>query len=74
MKDQVYNTLRLGLNVRRMRHGMRLTQVQLAEKLGCSSRTVSAIEHGKRDMTVEMLFALSRALGCSVQELLLGVD
>ena len=73
MKDQVYNSLRLGLNVRRMRHGMRLTQAQLAEKVGCHSRTISAIEHGRRDVTVEMLFELSQALGCPMQELLLGV-
>ena len=73
MKDQVYNRLRLGLNVRRMRHGMRLTQAQLASVLKCSSKTVSDIERGKRDITVNMLFDLCRALNCPVQELLLGV-
>ena len=73
MQNQDYDSLRLGLNVRRMRHGMRLTQVQLASKLGCSSRTVSDIERGKRDISVNMLFDLSQALGCPVQELLLGV-
>jgi len=73
MKDQVYNRLRLGLNVRRMRHGMRLTQAQLASVLKCSSKTVSDIERGKRDISVNMLFDLCRALNCPVQELLLGV-
>ena len=73
MKDQVYNRLRLGLNVRRMRHGMRLTQAQLASVLKCSSKTVSDIERGKRDISMNMLFDLCRALNCPVQELLLGV-
>ena len=73
MKDQVYNRLRLGLNVRRMRHGMRLTQAQLASVLKCSSKTVSDIELGKRDISANMLFDLCRALNCPVQELLLGV-
>ena len=73
MKDQVYNRLRLGLNVRRMRHGMRLTQAQLASVLKCSSKTVSDIERGKRDISVNMLFDLCRVLNCPVQELLLGV-
>ena len=73
MKDQVYNRLRLGLNVRRMRHGMRRTQAQLASVLKGSSKTVSDIERGKRDISVNMLFDLCRALNCPVQELLLGV-
>lgn len=74
MNNQVYDRLRLGLNVRRMRHGMRLTQAELAAKVGCGARTISAIERGQRDVSVETLFALCRALGCPVQELLLGVE
>ena len=74
MSNQVYNRVRLGLNVRRWRHGMRLTQAELAEKLGCTAQTVSAIEHGKRDMSVNMLFDLCRVLGCPAKELLLGVE
>lgn len=73
MKDQVYNRLRLGLNVRRLRHGMRLTQEELAVRIGCSSRTVSAIERGKQNLSVNMLFDLCRALACHVHELLLGL-
>lgn len=73
MNEQVYDRLRLGLNVRRLRHGMRLTQGELAARIGCGNRLISAIERGQRDISVEMLFALCRALECPVQELLLGV-
>ncbi len=41
MSKAVYNTLRLGLNVRRRRHVMRLTQAQLAERVGCAAKTIS---------------------------------
>ena len=74
MKETVYNQLRLGLNIRMRRHLMKLTQVQLAEKVGCSKGTISALERGQRDMSVEMLFALSRALEYPVQEMLAGVE
>ena len=74
MNEQIYDRLRLGLNVRRLRHGMRLTQVELAAKVGCGTRTISDIERGKQNISVEMLFALCRELGCPVRELLLGVE
>lgn len=71
---QVYNQVRLGLNIRMRRHILKLTQAQLAEKAGCAMSTVSALERGKRDISVELLFALSRALDCPVRELLLNVE
>ena len=74
MNEQIYDRLRLGLNVRRLRHGMRLTQAELAAKVGCGTRTISDIERGKQNISVEMLFALCRGLGCPVSELLLGVE
>ncbi len=74
MNDQIDYRIRLGLNIRRWRHGMRFTQEELAAKLGCSSKTISAIERGKQNLSVSMLFALCRVLHCPVQELLLGVE
>ena len=46
MEKQSYNRVRLGLNVRRWRHGMQLTQAELVGKLGCSAPMLSAIERG----------------------------
>ena len=68
------NLLRLGLNIRRWRHGMRLTQAELAAKVGCGKGTILAIEHGRRDVSVGMLFRLSSALTCPLKELLQGVE
>lgn len=73
MNEQVYDRLRLGLNIQRWRHGRRMTQAELAEKAGCTQRTVSALERGEQNISVNMLFTLCRALECPVQELLLGV-
>ena len=73
MEKTDVNLLRLGLNIRRWRHGRRMTQVQLGERVGCASRTISAMERGRRDVSIETLFRLCRALDCPVQELLLGV-
>lgn len=74
MNETVYNTHRLGLNVRRRRHVMRLTQVQLAGRVGCAAKTISAIERGRAKLSVNMLFSLGRALEWDVKELLMGVE
>ena len=72
--EQFYNQLRLGLNIRMRRHIMRMTQAKLAEKIGCTVATISAIERGKRDLSVEMLFALCRALEYTTADILRGVE
>lgn len=74
MIKQRYDQLRLGLNIRRRRHGMRLTQAELGVKVGCTARTISAIERGQREVSIGLVFNLSRALDCPVQELLLGME
>ena len=66
--------LRLGLNIRMRRHVMKLTQAELAQKLGCTNGTISDWERGKRDISVNMLFNLSRALECPIRALLLDVE
>lgn len=71
---QVYNQLRLGLNIRMRRHVMKMTQAQLAEKVGCNVSTISALERGRREISVERLFAISRALEYPIRELLMNVE
>lgn len=55
--------------VREQRERAGLTQQALAERAGLSLRTVAYVEGG-RGMKVETLTAISRALGCSLDDLL----
>ncbi len=55
----------------RARAGM--TQKQLADELGVAQQTVWYYENGKRDVKASVLVAMSKALGCTVSELL-GLD
>lgn len=47
-----------------------LTQKQLADKLGVTQQTIWYYENGKREMKSSVLVSMSKALGCSVSELL----
>ncbi len=73
MSEPVYNQLRLGLSIRMRRHILDLTQKELAAKIGCSTQTLSLVERGKQDISVDMLMRLCRALSCSAKDLLMGV-
>lgn len=50
-----------------------LTQRELADKLNVTQQTIWYYEHGKREMKSSVLIALSKALDCSIAELL-GID
>lgn len=47
-----------------------LTQVELAEKIGCTQKDVSRWENGKHDPTLEIAEKLARALGRTIGDLL----
>ena len=53
-----------------MRKRAGLTQQQLAEKIGVTQQTIWYYENGRREMKSSVLVELSKALGCSVSELL----
>lgn len=72
--ESSFNQLRLGLNIRLRRKLMRLTQAELAQRVGCGVQTISDIERGKRPISVNMLFSLSRSMGFPVSEMLQGVE
>ena len=56
-----------------MRERAGLTQAQLAEKLGVTQQTIWYYEKGRREMKSGVLIALSKALDCSISDLL-GID
>ena len=47
-----------------------LTQVQLAEMLGCQQQSISDWETGRSIPTMRSLSKLSKALSCSIADLL----
>lgn len=67
------NYQRLGLNIRHYRHTRQITQIELAELVGCSVGTISKLEHGQYKPSVELIFQVAHALGCRASELVEGV-
>ena len=62
----------LGAKIRTERKNMRLTQEQLAERVGVSTNFIGQIERGERKLSLETLVALANALGTGVDYLLSG--
>ncbi len=63
----------LGKRMATLRRSRGMTQVQLAEMLGCSQQRVVSLEKGRRRVPVTDLPTLSKALGISIAELI-GVE
>ena len=61
-----------GAAVKRLREEKNMTQAELAQKIGVSSKTVSKWETGKGLPDISLLQPLAQALGISVIELMNG--
>ena len=66
------NTYVTGATVKQLRESRNLTQAELAEKIGVSSKTISKWETAKGLPDISLLQPLSKALGISVIELMNG--
>ena len=66
------NTYVTGNTIRQLREGRKLTQAELGERIGVSSKTVSKWETGKGLPDISLLQPLAQALGISVIELMNG--
>ena len=66
------NTYVTGTTVKQLREARKLTQSELAEQIGVSSKTVSKWETAKGLPDITLLQPLSQALGISVVELMNG--
>ena len=66
------NTYVTGATIRRLRESRNLTQAELAERIGVSSKTVSKWETGKGLPDISRLQPLAGALGVSLIELMNG--
>ena len=66
------NTYVTGTTIKELREKRKLTQAELAEKIGVSSKTVSKWETAKGLPDISLLQPLAGALGISVIELMSG--
>ena len=66
------NTYVTGVTIKSLREKQKLTQVQLAEKIGVSSKTISKWETAKGLPDISLLQPIAQALNISVIELMNG--
>lgn len=66
------NTYVTGAAIKQLREERKITQAELAERIGVSSKTVSKWETGKGLPDISLLQPLAQALGVSVIELMNG--
>jgi transcriptional regulator with XRE-family HTH domain len=64
---------RLGLNIRRRRISLGLSQQRLAERTEIARSTLSLYENGRREVKLGALVRLTGVLGVSVEDLQEGV-
>ena len=69
---EAMNTYVTGTTIKQLRESRRLTQAELGEKIGVSSKTISKWETAKGLPDISLLQPLAQALGISVIELMNG--
>ena len=62
------NLMKFGKRLRELRKQKKLTQEELAEKIGFSPNFVGMIERGERNTTVENLFSIANVLEVSLSD------
>ena len=58
-----------NLRIKAARAGLDVSQAELAEKVGVSRQTISAIEKGDYNPTINLCIAICKALGKTLDEL-----
>jgi transcriptional regulator with XRE-family HTH domain len=61
--------VRLGKQIRRLRHEHELSQEKVAERAALDSKHYQAIEGGRTNGTIASLVGIARALGVKVADL-----
>ncbi len=59
-----------GLKVRMKRFEMEMTQEEIAEKAGMHPTYLGSVERGERNISLENIIALAKALNCSPKDLM----
>lgn len=58
------------MNLKQLREQAGLTQIQLAERIGCDQSVISRIESGQRALTLDRLKSIAKALQIPLAQLL----
>ncbi len=72
MEQKKLDPKKVGKFIAQIREEKKLTQSELAHKLGVSNKAISKWECGRGLPEITMLLPLSEELGVSVKELLIG--
>ena len=65
---------KLGASIRLRREALGLSQESLAQKAGLHRTYIGSVERGERNVGLDNIIAIARALGCQPSELLRGVS
>lgn len=66
------DTNKIGSFIKELRNSQNMTQKDLAQKINCTDKAISRWETGRGVPEVSLLMPLSKTLGVSVNELLMG--
>lgn len=61
--------IRFGKNVKKFRKRLKLTQEELGNLAGLHKTYISSVEHGERNISLVNIYNISKALKCSVCDL-----
>ncbi|HMN14933.1 MAG TPA: helix-turn-helix transcriptional regulator [Bellilinea sp.] len=64
----------VGRNVRRLRKRLGFSQEVLAERATLHRTYIGALERGERNVSLENLVRIARALNVEISELFVGID
>lgn len=62
--QEILESIGERIRARRLKKGM--TQLDLANAVGCNQDNISRIESGKNNITIEYLFKIANSLGVSI--------
>ena len=60
----------IGENIKRLREGRNLTQIQLSEMINVTQSMVAQLERGSKTLTVPLGKDIAKALGCKFDDLI----
>ncbi|RJQ67302.1 MAG: XRE family transcriptional regulator [Desulfobacteraceae bacterium] len=60
----------LAYNVKTLRQSSGLSQEELADRAGLHRTYISSVERAQRNVSIENIFSLAKALGCDPRDLL----